>query len=252
MTACGMPFEQLNAYVDGELEPAAELDVRRHLDLCATCGASIETLTAVKQAVAAGAEVRPVPHTLRERIGTLGRSRAPRWRHRLRHLATLAAVVLVVVGLGRLALRRHTGGGSDRVTQALVADHLHFLHEPDPLEVASDDPETVGAWFGDKLPFPVRLPRLRTATLLGGRLCSLWGHKVALAFYEARGRRLSVFVADPAALPTTPSVAGGCTTPLRDYWVCLIPGTPTMLVMVADREQTEMVLPELRADARRR
>ena len=245
MTPCAMSFERLNEYVDGALAAADELDVRRHLDVCPACRASVETLLGLKEAVAASAEVRPVPHTLRERLGTVGPPRARGLRPRLRRAVALAAGVLIALAAARWTLGpRHAAG--DRVSEALVADHLHFLQVPDAVEVASDDPERVAAWFGDKLAFPVRLPRLESASLLGGRLCSLWGHKVALAFYEARGRRLSLFVADDATFPS----AGGCRTGLGDYRVCLVPAAGTMLAMVADHEQTAAVLPELQGAVR--
>ena len=250
MTACGMEFERLNAYVDAALPLADELDVRRHLDVCPGCRAAVETLLALKTAVAASAEVRPVPHTLRERLGALG---SPRGRARIGRWQGVAALagLLVALWVGRWALGRRDAGG-DPLSEALVADHLHFLQEPAALEIASNDPERVGAWFRDKVPFPVRLPRLKSATLLGGRYCALFGHPVALAFYQAGGKRLSLFIADAASFPVPGRLEGGCGTALGDYRACILPAAPTVLAMVADREQTAAVLPELRDTVGRR
>jgi anti-sigma factor RsiW len=246
MTPCAARFEPLNAYVDGELEAAEELDLRRHLDVCEVCRAQVDGLLALKQAVAGSAEVRPVPHTLRERLGTLDQRRARRWMGGLVALAALAALALIAVGVTRLADRaRHAE--PDRVIEALVADHLHFLQVQDAVEFASGDPARIAVWFADKVPFPVHVPRLRSATLLGGRLCSLWGKKVALTFYEVEGGRVSLFVADPAAVPARPQPTVGCTAALGDYRVCFIPTRATLLAMVADKHQTAAMLPELQA-----
>jgi anti-sigma factor RsiW len=244
MTACTMLFERLNTYVDGELAPAEELDVRRHLDVCEACRHTVGSLLGLKDAVAASAEVRPVPHTLRERLGTLGARRRRASTPPLLALVGLAAAVALAVGIARWA-GRPAPPIAEGVTEALVADHLHYLQVPDAIEIASSDPEHIAAWFGDKVAFPVRVPRLRSATLLGARLCSLWGHKVALTFYETRGKRVSLFVADPTTFPSTARSGGGCAPALGDYRVCLIPAAPAVLAMVADTEQTAAVLPEL-------
>jgi anti-sigma factor RsiW len=250
MTPCAARFEALSAYVDGQLAPPEELDVRRHLDVCESCRAQVDGLLALKDAVAASAEVRSVPHTLRERLGTLAQ---PRARYRLRRLPALvmgtAAVVLIAVGALRLmssALRPTR----NPVAEALVADHLHFLQVREAVEFASDDPARIAAWFADKVPFPVHVPAPRSATLLGGRLCSLWGHKIALAFYDVHGRRVSLFVADPTAVPGGAPPAG-CAATLGDYRVCFVSAPPALLAMVADEAQTATMLPELEALAAR-
>lgn len=244
MTTCAMSTEQLSTYVDGEAAPAEELEVRRHLETCEACASTVETLLGLKEAVAATAEVRPVPHTLRERLAGLDRGRHRSWR-RWPAVATAAVVVLALASalMARRA-RQPAPAEGERMMEALVADHLHYLQVPDAIEIASHDPEHVAAWFGGKLPFPVRLPVLEGADLLGARLCSLWGHKVALAFYESGGERLSLFVADPTTFP----LAGrrvGCTEGLGDKRVCLVAAGPNVLAMVADREQAAIFAPQL-------
>ncbi len=246
MTSC-MPFEEINAFVDGQLAPAAEIEVRRHLDVCADCGATVETLLALKDAVAASAEVRPVPHTLRERLGALPRPSGWSWirRMRLRRLGGVAAVALLTLGISLWVFERGRSG-ADPVSQAFVADHLHFLQEPHAIELAATDAEQLSTWFEGKVPFAVHVPRLQSASLLGGRLCSLWGQRVALTFYEAHGRRLSLFTLDRNTLPVSARDREGCTVDLGNYRVCLVPAPPAVLAMVADAEQAVAVLPELR------
>jgi len=246
MTPCPVTFEALNAYVDGQLVPSEELDVRRHLDLCERCRSRVDALLALKEAVAASAEVRAVPHTLRERLGSLAQPPGKRWMARFLGLAALAAAVLIAVGVSRL-VGRAPQADRDRVTEALVADHLHFLQVHDAVEFASDDPAQIAAWFAEKVPFPVRVPELRSATLLGGRLCSLWGHKVALAFYQVHGKRVSLFVADETTVPAGSKLKTGCGTALGGYRVCFVPTSPTLLALVADDDQTAALLPELQA-----
>ncbi len=86
------------------------------------------------------------------------------------------------------------------------------------------------------------IPRLKGATLLGGRRCSLWGQKVALTFYEAHGKRLSLFIVDRARFPSPVAQGSRCTAAIGDYRVCLLPAGETVLAMVGDGEQTAAML----------
>lgn len=84
------------------------------------------------------------------------------------------------------------------IAQALVADHIHYAHTPDPFEIASADPGTVSSWFHDRVPFAVRVPQLSDGRLLGGRRCSPLGHLGAAVFYERAGKRFSLFTLAPS------------------------------------------------------
>jgi len=73
-------FEDLNALVDGALGNDRELEVRRHLDVCATCRMGISALTTIKQAVS-GASARPTPPpTLRQAVMAWLPKRRRVWR----------------------------------------------------------------------------------------------------------------------------------------------------------------------------
>ena len=244
MMQCDTQLDVLSAYVDGELAPPEELELRRHLDVCEPCRSRVETLLALKEVVAASAETRPVPHTLRERLGMLAPAEGRRFFGRRTWLTGLAAGLLLAVGIGGWLLLR-PATQADVVTEALVADHVHFLQVPDVLEIASNDPQQIASWFSDKVAFPVHVPALRSAELLGGRLCSLWGQKVALAFYEVHGKRLSLFVADSTTFPHGDRPRGSCRTALGDYDVCIVPTPSTVLALVGDKHEMAGVLREL-------
>src|SRR5262245_23832772 len=162
MTECNTSLELLNAYVDGESVPPEELELRRHLDSCETCRRQVETLLALKAAVAASAETRPVPHTLRERLGPLARKSTRRYLRRRRWLLGLAAGVVIAVGVtGWFMFRPQVQAGL--VTEALVARHLYFLQDPRAVQIATNDRQRIATWVRNKLPLPVRLPALQDA-----------------------------------------------------------------------------------------
>jgi anti-sigma factor RsiW len=244
MTECNTSLELLNAYVDGESLPPEELELRRHLDSCETCRRQVETLLALKAAVAASAETRPVPHTLRERLGPLARKSTRRYLRRRRWLLGLAAGLLIAVGLGGwFMFRPQVQAGL--VTEALVARHLYFLQDPRAVQIATNDRQRIAAWFRKKLAFPVRLPALQGADLQGARFCHFWGQKIALAFYEANGRRLSLFVTDSTTFPFGSPQTATCRTALSDYEVCIVPTSSAVLALVGNKEDMSGALHDL-------
>jgi anti-sigma factor (TIGR02949 family) len=249
MTDCNTSLELLNAYVDGESTPPEELELRRHLDACETCRRQVETLLALKAAVAASAEMRPVPHTLRARLGPLASRSTRRYVRRRRWLAGLAAAVLIAVGVSGWFMLRPQAK-ADLLTEALVARHLYFLHDPHAVEITSHDPQRIVAWFSNKVAFPVRLPTLNGADLKGARFCHFWGHKIALAFYEAHGKRLSLFVTDSTTFPFGTRQTPSCRTALGDYEVCIVPTASTVLALVGGKEEMVGTLRDLETLAR--
>jgi anti-sigma factor RsiW len=237
-------FEILNAFVDGQLSLSQELEVRRHLDGCENCRSRVESLSALKESVASTAEIRPVPHSLRERINALSSRRAPLAHNRYLWLvAGLAAILLIWVGSAMWS-ERLAPSSADRLTEALVEDHIHYLNTPDGIQVASDDPQHIAESFQNQIGFPIALPKLSSANLLGGRFCWLRGRKALLAFYRTADERFSIFILDGRGLPSTATKLP-CRS-VGNFQVCMIPYQHEVIAMVATKEQTPRVLAELK------
>jgi anti-sigma factor RsiW len=196
-------METLSAYVDGALKREEELSLRFHLDDCASCRQKVKLLLVLKETVASNAEFHPAPSSLRESLRS--RLRPVPWSFLRRpwavHPVLAFALLLAVVSTVWWWQREGEPKGYEEIAQALVAEHIHYLHQPDSLEVASADPSTVTGWFQSRVPFPVRVPSLQDVRLLGGRLCSPRGHLGAVAFYEHKKKRLSLFTLAADVLP---------------------------------------------------
>jgi anti-sigma factor RsiW len=152
--------------------------------------------------------------------------------------------VLIAVGVtGWFMFRPQVQAGL--VTEALVARHLYFLQDPRAVQIATNDRQRIATWFRNKLAFPVRLPALQGADLKGARFCHFWGHKIALAFYEADGKRLSLFVTDSTTFPFGSPQAASCRTALNDYEVCIVPTPSAVLALVGNKDEMTGALREL-------
>lgn len=92
-------YEELSAYLDGQLADAEAERVRRHLDACAACRAELEALQATVQLLRSLPEEEP-PAGLRPRVLARVRQQAARrapWR-RVAAWAAAAAVAAAAVG----------------------------------------------------------------------------------------------------------------------------------------------------------
>jgi hypothetical protein len=141
----------------------------------------------------------------------------------------IAALLLLafIAGAG-LVRQRRSPQPEDLLASTLVAQHQSVSPEADELGISSEDPDVVAAWFQTQLSFPVRVPHLAEARLLGGRIKSLGGAPIALVSYEQEGARLSLFTLPPRVSlremsGRSPSDASSpqCSIVLGAYALCL-------------------------------
>jgi len=187
--SCDLSPELLSAYVDGVLPPPERDEIEAHLKECPACRARLESLRAVKHALARLPSREAPPGAVRARVESLRFARPAR---RARVLAAaLAAVALAAAGL---LLARRPATPSLTLAEELVGDHLRSVPDAMPAEVTSDDPQRVIAFFDGRVPFSPVAPVFPASRLLGGRLCQIDGRLVQLLFYDTKGEKLSLFI----------------------------------------------------------
>lgn len=231
MARCTKTTEELSAYIDGEVSPEEELLLRRHLDRCPTCQQTLTLFSALKDTVASAVEVYPLPHALRVVLKERPQSlRWPlfSWTPFLKGGLIAALVLFAFIAGAGLVRQRRSPQPEDLLASTLVAQHQSVSPEADELGISSEDPDVVAAWFQTQLSFPVRVPHLAEARLLGGRIKSLGGAPIALVSYEQEGARLSLFTLPPRVSlremsGRSPSGASSpqCSIVLGAYALCL-------------------------------
>jgi hypothetical protein len=102
-------FEELSAYVDGELEPGPRAQIDAHLATCAGCRARTEALRSTVNAI------RAMPMDTPPRTFTVPVQRRQSWRWAPAGWAGGAAAALVLVAIGITQL--HGGAGSSSTAQ---------------------------------------------------------------------------------------------------------------------------------------
>jgi anti-sigma factor RsiW len=203
----------IQLYLDNELIGQDLEEFHAHLEKCLTCRTELEAEEALSGLLHRSRPLHSAPDALRRRTiqaAELLPSTATHAPVRLRkHIAKIlerplrsakrpsrpalvTAILPVAVGLVLVpGILRQSRANS--YIEAAIAAHRSFLGGNLPLEVQSESPGIVTAWFAGKVPFPFRLPNSAEESgheqlyrLVGGRLVNYKGGYAALVAYRAQ------------------------------------------------------------------
>jgi len=224
----------LQAYIDGELDPAHALELERELASNPALAAERERVEALQkvirerlppvvlppgfarriEAVVADAPDRPLLRRLLARaFPHAWTSPGPSWR------ALAASVMLAVVlasGSTWMLVGPEMPGSNpeDVTTDMVLASHLRALKAPQPIDVPSSDRHTVKPWFNGRVSEAPRVIDLSSEgfPLVGGRVDVIGRVPVPTLVYHRRQHVISLLAIpeDQAAAPAEAlrSVAG--------------------------------------------
>lgn len=223
MNPCDEYSVRVLSYLDNRLERQDLDDFRAHLEDCSSCRARVETERSLSQLLRRSRPLYSAPPALRARVAAaferhaalalartgfyegllrmLGRGwadparRVARLRLQTVSLAVMAIFLVVVPSVVRQVRAAN-------YVQAAVATHRSYLGGKLPLELYSNSPEQVTAWFSGKVPFPFRLPSAQVTAdsrpayqLAGASLMKYRGKPGALVAYQKQNEKITLLVA---------------------------------------------------------
>lgn len=229
-------------YLDHELSGQELEDFRFHLRDCDHCTTELATEQELSELLHRSKPLYTAPESLRIRVAStlaqqtltpipvsrgwlrriadvlvpssISGSRLPNWR------AVAVGLGLVVVGFAFVPSVLQQVRASDYVDTA-VSTHSKFLGGNLPLEITSDSPEAITAWFDGKVPFHFQLPASQLENegrpvyrLIGGRLVHYRNSEAALVTYRLQKETISLLVVSSAsavAAAGNPVHSGGLT-----------------------------------------
>lgn len=185
----------LQAYVDGELDPAKSVEFEAHLAADPASRAACERLRALSGAIREKADYYGAPETLSARLRE-GLPAAPAREPVRRRWPALAAALASTAALSVALTVALIHPGDDRIEQEALASHVRATLSTRLADIASSDQHTVKPWLSAHLPYspPVADLAAQGFPLTGARLDYVDGRTVAALVYQRRQHRVDVFV----------------------------------------------------------
>ena len=211
---------QLNAYCDGELDPASAIEFERRLAGDESLKARYNRLLSLRRAVRSLPH-HEVPSDLRARIdlkldadgyGRVGRpGQMARLRQRSWSLQALAAAAVfgaVISSSVMLTMERYDLRND--VARQIVAGHIRGQLASQPFDVASSDRHTVKPWFTSRLPESPQVPDLTAQgfVLAGGRVDVVGHDPVATIVYKHAAHTVSLTTLPAGRSVSDQAIAG--------------------------------------------
>jgi mycothiol system anti-sigma-R factor len=223
MKGCDDYCATIQVYLDWELSGQDFEDFPAHLEQCEACRTELEAEERLSALLHRSRPLYSAPDALRVRVMQTAESfnsttsYAP--ANVKRRIATASAwplqtagrgaqkwgtlvATLLLVAAGLLLLPRiMQRSRADNYIDAAVAAHRSFLNGSLPLEIQSDLPSVVSAWFAGKVPFTFRVPssaeeleHQQLYRLTGGRLVNYKNEYAALIAYQMKRQKISLLV----------------------------------------------------------
>ena len=225
MSPCDEYSRRVLSFLENHLRGQELDDFRTHVEDCSNCRAKVEAERSLSQLLRRSRPLYSAPPALRARVAAaveqhadadpalanggfyegllrmLGSGWADPARRvaRLRLLAVSLAVMAIFLAFAPSVVRQVRAAN---YVEAAVATHRSCLDGDLPLELHSNSPEQVTAWFSDKVPFPFRLPKAQVAPdslpayqLTGASLVKYRGKPAALVTYQKQKEKISLLVA---------------------------------------------------------
>jgi anti-sigma factor RsiW len=217
---------QMNAYYDGELDPASAIEFERRLADDEFLKARYNRLLSLRRAVRSlpqyemppGLQARIKSTLDADRPSQAGRSAQagrPAQMRRLRHRswsfqALAAAAVFGAVISSSVMLTMERYDLREDVARQVVAGHIRGQLAPQPFDVASSDRHTVKPWFTSRLPESPQVPDLAAQgfVLVGGRVDVIGHDPVATIVYKHAAHTVSLTTLPPGQSVSDQAVAG--------------------------------------------
>jgi anti-sigma factor RsiW len=218
MSDCADGSSQIQLYLDNELTGSDMEELLAHLEYCASCRSAMEEAETFSRRLAQARPFAVAPAALRERIANLAATHAAlkpemplhesnvpvmsSHKKTIRYALALAAMLFLVVGGLLLVPRLRVESNANSFVAFAIDSHRALSDAALQLDVQSESPSVVSAWFSQRVSFPFRMPdagiaanNLAKYKLRGGRLVTFGGERAAVLVFQVSQDLVTVLIA---------------------------------------------------------
>ncbi|MEM8916803.1 MAG: hypothetical protein AAGC83_13260 [Pseudomonadota bacterium] len=189
--------ETIAAYCDGDdsVDLAA---IATYLAKSPSGSREADQIELINRAIRQSAPLEQAPTRLIDWIDQESRPNRLATRMSRRETAIAATVAVGILGVGLYAARPKP---TPSMAPTLFDDFSTLLAADEPLDLTSNQLETVADWFESRVPFSLPdLPGLADIGVRGARLCWLLERRVAAIHLDEEGKDGCLYIVDPAGL----------------------------------------------------
>ncbi len=201
--SCKLVRRHIGAFVDGELDPATQIEFERHLEACSVCQEHLAFERSFRQQTRDSIAGQHAPEHLwgraLHRLDEIDEAKAApvslielrpmRWKQ-TGLIAAAAAALLIIGGVVGLPV------GGDYQGAGMLQDVLDLHSKALPSDVESETPQEVVRYFQGKTPFPVKPAQFEEPSMkfVGARYIKVGSRPAAALYYNHGGRRVTLLV----------------------------------------------------------
>ena len=200
--SCGKIRKTLLESSNLEILTAGLAEAKAHLRECAACRDFLQLPEALRRFLKERLGGEKAPASVREEVlnavaqrRMIGANVSRIWSRDLAKYAMAAGLFLAItlsIFLFIIPLKQKQH--ESNIAAELIDDHIRYRLSVQAVEHATTDPSALSQWFNSKLDFVAQIPPLAGFELAGGRLCYLFGRRVALASYQKPDQWVSLFI----------------------------------------------------------
>jgi anti-sigma factor RsiW len=201
----------IELYVDNELQGEERRRFEAHVAMCAECQAHLEREQRLMALLERARPLYSVPESVRARVEQMraytARPRPRAWSWALGLALAILAILALRISEGLRPLSTDQRSSHSEFALLAADTHQRWVRGQLPLEIRSQSPEEVSAWFADKVPFNLKLPSFREIPdqskpyqLEGARLVGFKNDYAAYVTYRMQNRPISLLVTSEAVV----------------------------------------------------
>ncbi len=192
--------------LDAEIaSPQEAVEAKEHLSVCRECQRFVDQEKSFSRILQSKIKKNFALNTLREAAlsafatekNRVGKQPAGEIRATAARLSAIAILLVAIIFLSGYFFLSHKKSSSNiPIVETLLQEHISTKLKEHPFDLQTSDFSLLEKWFGERVDFAVRVPRLKGTNLVGGHLCVIAGKRAVSLALTKKEIPISMYIMD--------------------------------------------------------